>query len=82
MTRSIQFIFFDGEEAFQDWTADDSLYGSRHLVDTLYTNYGSDAFDKIDLFVLLDLIGADQVRFLNHFPQTSHIYNMMNKIGC
>lgn len=28
---SLQFIFFDGEEAFQEWTSTDSLYGSRHL---------------------------------------------------
>lgn len=27
----LQLIFFDGEEAFRDWTATDSLYGSRHL---------------------------------------------------
>ena len=24
-------IFFDGEEAFNRWSATDSLYGSRHL---------------------------------------------------
>jgi hypothetical protein len=28
---SLQLIFFDGEEAFQRWTATDSLYGSRQL---------------------------------------------------
>ncbi|KAJ9093605.1 hypothetical protein QFC19_008272 [Naganishia cerealis] len=28
---TLQFIFFDGEEAFHDWTATDSIYGSRHL---------------------------------------------------
>jgi len=27
----LQLIFFDGEEAFVDWTETDSLYGSRHL---------------------------------------------------
>jgi len=26
---TLQFVFFDGEEAFVDWTATDSLYGSR-----------------------------------------------------
>jgi glutaminyl-peptide cyclotransferase len=24
-------VFFDGEEAFENWTRTDSLYGSRHL---------------------------------------------------
>lgn len=28
---SVQFIFFDGEEAFVQWTELDSIYGSRHL---------------------------------------------------
>ncbi|KAK6013000.1 hypothetical protein OSTOST_21794, partial [Ostertagia ostertagi] len=28
---ALQLIFFDGEEAFVDWTETDSLYGSRHL---------------------------------------------------
>lgn len=27
----LMFIFFDGEEAFVEWSATDSLYGSRHL---------------------------------------------------
>lgn len=27
----IQLILFDGEEAFKDWSAEDSLYGSKHL---------------------------------------------------
>ena len=25
----LQLIFFDGEEAFKDWTATDSIYGAR-----------------------------------------------------
>ena len=24
-------VFFDGEEAFKEWTETDSLYGARHL---------------------------------------------------
>lgn len=27
----LMLIFFDGEEAFQNWSDNDSLYGSRHL---------------------------------------------------
>eukprot|EP00667_Euglena_gracilis_P006810 EG_transcript_6876 len=29
--QRIMLIFFDGEEAFQEWTATDSIYGARHL---------------------------------------------------
>ena len=28
---SLQFLFLDGEEAFKEWTATDSIYGARHL---------------------------------------------------
>ena len=28
---SLQLLFFDGEEAFVDWSETDSLYGARHL---------------------------------------------------
>ena len=31
-------VFFDGEEARETWTAQDSLYGSRHLADGLRRN--------------------------------------------
>lgn len=26
---TLQLVFFDGEEAYKDWTATDSIYGSR-----------------------------------------------------
>lgn len=29
---TLQIVFFDGEEAFMDWTATDSVYGARYLV--------------------------------------------------
>ena len=28
---TLQLIFFDGEEAFMDWTATDSIYGARSV---------------------------------------------------
>lgn len=28
---TLQIVFFDGEEAFHDWTATDSIYGSRYV---------------------------------------------------
>ena len=30
---TLQMVFFDGEEAFVNWTRTDSLYGSRHLAE-------------------------------------------------
>lgn len=28
---TLQLIFFDGEEAFKDWTDTDSIYGARYV---------------------------------------------------
>jgi glutaminyl-peptide cyclotransferase len=53
----IKLIFFDGEEAFHEWTPVDSIYGSRHLALDWATE-SSDLISKIELFVLLDLLGA------------------------
>ncbi len=33
--RTVWLCWFDGEEAFVEWTESDSLYGSRHMVDWL-----------------------------------------------
>uniref|UniRef100_A0AC35UAH9 Glutaminyl-peptide cyclotransferase n=1 Tax=Rhabditophanes sp. KR3021 TaxID=114890 RepID=A0AC35UAH9_9BILA len=65
---TLQLIFFDGEEAFKEWTSTDSIYGSRHLAHKWATQYYNDTdgksqnlvkeIDRIDVLVLLDLLGA------------------------
>ena len=32
-------IFFDGEEAFKEWSPKDSIYGARHLAEIWHNNY-------------------------------------------
>lgn len=51
---TLQLLFFDGEEAFRDWTPTDSLYGSRHLAELWesqayppYNFYGTKELDRI-----------------------------------
>nr|XP_046269753.1 glutaminyl-peptide cyclotransferase [Scatophagus argus] len=73
---TLQLLFFDGEEALFQWTPTDSLYGSRHLAQKMETTpHPTGATDTnqlhgIDLFVLLDLIGAPSPHFGNQFPNT------------
>lgn len=74
-------MFFDGEEAFKEWNDKDSIYGARYHAKQLTDKYSQDSFDKIDLFVLLDLIGGTQSKFLNFFPATSNTYRLLSKIG-
>jgi Zn-dependent M28 family amino/carboxypeptidase len=46
--------FFDGEEARRTWTATDSLYGSRHMVDDLRR---TGRLSRIRAMILVDMIG-------------------------
>ncbi|HXW14672.1 MAG TPA: M28 family peptidase [Terriglobia bacterium] len=47
-------VFFDGEEAVRDWSATDSVYGSRHLVQKLSSD---GKLGRIKAMILVDMIG-------------------------
>uniref|UniRef100_A0A8C9V286 Glutaminyl-peptide cyclotransferase n=1 Tax=Scleropages formosus TaxID=113540 RepID=A0A8C9V286_SCLFO len=83
---SVQLLFFDGEEALHQWSSTDSLYGSRHLAEKMEkTPHPPGAEDTnllhgIDLFVLLDLIGAPTPHFGNQFPNTAQWLSRLQNI--
>lgn len=70
-------IFFDGEEAFKDWTQTDSLYGSRHLAKK-WKNNGK--VDQIEALVLLDLIGAPNSQFSSFYDNTDSLHDRLVQI--
>ncbi|XP_033297711.1 LOW QUALITY PROTEIN: glutaminyl-peptide cyclotransferase-like [Bombus bifarius] len=81
---SLMLIFFDGEEAFKEWGPKDSIYGARHLADVWHNNHinytqgeNVSELDKIDLLVLLDLIGAPDPTFYNYFSNTEKWYSLL-----
>ncbi|XP_030073754.1 glutaminyl-peptide cyclotransferase-like protein [Microcaecilia unicolor] len=84
--RTLQLLFFDGEEAFKEWSDTDSLYGSRHLAELMAkTKYlpgasHSTEIQAMSLFVLLDLLGASETQILNHFSATSHWFDRLISI--
>jgi glutaminyl-peptide cyclotransferase len=51
---TLEFLFLDGEEAFVEWTATDSTYGSRHYVQQART---AGTLAGIKALILLDMIG-------------------------
>lgn len=68
---SIKLIFFDGEEAFESWTATDSIYGARHLAE----KWEDEKFlHRIDMLVLLDLLGSPDPTFYSFFKETETWY--------
>jgi len=80
---TLQFIFFDGEEAFVRWTSTDSIYGSRALAKDWenkafqHKGVGGNLLDRIDIFVLLDLIGAGDMSFMKLESSTGDWYDRL-----
>jgi len=57
----IYIVFFDGEEAVRDWSATDSVYGSRHLA----KKWSADGTNrKLKALINIDMIGDKNLRFL------------------
>ncbi|XP_051867298.1 glutaminyl-peptide cyclotransferase [Pristis pectinata] len=83
---TLQLIFFDGQEALEYWPEDVSLYGSRHLAHKMERTAHPPGSTKtnqlhaIDLFVLLDLIGAPKPRFPIYFPNTARWHKRLQLI--
>src|SRR5215813_3618528 len=54
LENTLEFIFFDGEEAVVEWTDDDSVYGSRHDVDRRVRD---SSIRSLKAMILVDMIG-------------------------
>ena len=54
LEHDLEFIFFDGEEAVLDWTATDSVYGSRY---DIARRFEAGALEDLKALILVDMIG-------------------------
>ena len=92
--KGIQILLLDGEEAWQVWTDTDSLYGARALAEEWEQTFHpasstySNPLTSIDLFVLLDLLGAAIPRVPSYFKTThwayqklAHLEQRLRKLG-
>ncbi|PYV25674.1 MAG: peptidase M28 [Acidobacteria bacterium] len=75
-------VFFDGEEAFRQWSSTDSLYGSRHLAAKLTA---SGELSRIHAMILVDMIAdanLDIHRDSNSTPWlTDMIFRTAQRLG-
>jgi Zn-dependent M28 family amino/carboxypeptidase len=78
LNYTLQFIFFDGEEAQRQWTETDSLYGSRYFVAQL-SQKGQQS--KIKAMILMDMIGDKDLVLENELSSTSSLIEMVRKSG-
>ncbi|XP_022670777.1 uncharacterized protein LOC111254329 [Varroa destructor] len=93
---TLQLIFFDGEEAYEQWSSTDSLYGSRQLSHQMHQTrflYAAknrcepaarrnivSELDRIEVFVLLDLLGGKNPSFHSFFADTKELFDQMTDI--
>lgn len=84
--KGVQILLLDGEEAWVSWTDTDSTYGSRALAEHWESQAHPAAsvykhpIDAISLFVLLDLLGAENPRIPSYFKTTHWAYQNMADI--
>lgn len=67
-------VFFDGEEAVQQWSASDSLYGSRHLVQQL-SERGE--LSRIQALILVDMIGDAKLDIQREYNSAPWLTDMV-----
>jgi Zn-dependent M28 family amino/carboxypeptidase len=82
---TLWFVFFDGEEAFVDWSANnglDNTYGSRHMASKLV---GDGTIKRVRALILVDMIGDKQLDLLRDAESTpwlvSTIWKTANRLG-
>lgn len=69
-------VFFDGEEALQQWSPTDSLYGSRHLVQKLSTDGD---LSRVQAMILVDMIADKNLAIDRDENSTAWLNNLMFK---
>jgi Zn-dependent M28 family amino/carboxypeptidase len=71
---SVWLVFFDGEEAIEQWSASDSTYGSRHLA----AKWGRDGtLNQIKAFLLADMIGDKELDIQRESHSTAWLVSVV-----
>ena len=64
----VYLVWFDGEEAFRQWTATDSLYGSRHLAE----RWAADGtLGRVKALINVDMIGDKDLDIMKEGQSTA-----------
>ena len=67
-------VFFDGEEALKQWTASDSLYGSRHLAEKLLRE---GKLGQIKALILVDMVADRRLNILRESNSTAFLSDLV-----
>jgi len=74
LQNSLEFVFFDGEEAVVEWTDDDSVYGSRYDVDR---RVRSRSLDDLKALILVDMIGDKDLNIKKESQSTGWLTDII-----
>jgi glutaminyl-peptide cyclotransferase len=71
---SVWLVFFDGEEAIEQWQGTDHTYGSRHLA----AKWGQDGtLSKIKAFMLADMLGDKDLNVQRETQSTTWLVGLV-----
>lgn len=70
----VYFVWFDGEEAFGQWSATDSLYGSRHLAEK-WAKDGT--LTRIKALINVDMIGDKNLDIMEELNSSASLRKLV-----
>jgi Zn-dependent M28 family amino/carboxypeptidase len=73
---SVWLVFDDGEEAVNEWSDSDSLYGTRHLAAKWYAD---GTLQRIKAFVVADMIGDKDLNILEEEQSTAWLRALLKQ---
>lgn len=75
----VKIVFFDGEEAIEEWGPEDSIYGARRLAAQWLAD---GTMTRIRLLLLLDLLGSGEEEPIvpSYYAETHQEYQLLNRI--
>jgi glutaminyl-peptide cyclotransferase len=74
LENTLEFMFFDGEEAVVEWTEDDSVYGSRYDVERRIRER---SLQQLKALVLVDMIGDKNLDIKKETQSTDWLKNII-----
>ncbi|CAI6489633.1 AIS_HP2_G0016340.mRNA.1.CDS.1 [Saccharomyces cerevisiae] len=78
-TLGVKIVFFDGEEAIEEWGPEDSIYGARQLAAQWLAD-GTMA--RVRLLLLMDLLGSGEEEPMvpSYYANSHQDYQLLNRI--
>lgn len=73
--HTLQFAFFDGEEAVVEWEGNDNTYGSRHFVERLQA---TGQVKRVKAMILLDMVGDADLSIPKEYQSSAWLANILH----